>query len=168
MESTQQDFMGECYEALDQAKQRIDGVDEPCRSALIVRSAMAIFHNGGCQYFFEEDFPKNPDYSVITEALRRVGLTAIADGLAGLIALFPFEAPHLHFDQCRALLDAPPSDFDSARERLDDQVFAIDGDQVDTVLDEYIQHARAPQRLASLGGSAPDMQPVERRRPDPT
>lgn len=167
MESRDDDFMDDCYEALEQTGQRIDRVAEPCRSALIVRSAMAIFHNGGSQYFFEEDFPEKPDYAMIVDALRRVGLSAIADGLAGLVGLFPFDAPHLHLEKRRALLDDPPGDFDAARAWLDDQVFAIDGDQVDAVLGKYILRASAQQRLAGLGGSAPDMPPTGRRRPDP-
>ncbi|WP_273162986.1 hypothetical protein [Massilia timonae] len=41
-----------------------------------------------------------------------------------------------------ALLDDPSPDFDTARARLDDRVFAIDCDQVDQVLDEYILRTR--------------------------
>lgn len=139
LESRDDNFMDDCYAALEQAGQRIDRVAEPCRSALIVTSAIAILHNGGCQYFFEDDFPETPDYATITDAFRRVGLSPIADGLAALVALFPFDAPHLHFEKRRALLDDPPADFDAARERLDDQVFAISGDQVHEVLDQYLQ-----------------------------
>ncbi|WP_314437788.1 DMP19 family protein [Massilia timonae] len=143
MEPGARGFMDECYEALEQAGQCIDRIAEPCRSALIVRGAMAIFHNGGCQYFFEGDFPDKPDYAMIVEAFRRVGLTGIADDLVGLVALFPFEAPHLHVEKRMALLDDPSPDFDTARARLDDRVFAIDCDQVDQVLDEYILRTRA-------------------------
>ena len=104
---------------------------------------MAIFHDGGCQYFFEGDFPDKPDYAVIVEAFRRVGLSGIADDLAGLVALFPFEAPHLHVEKRMALLDDPSPDFDTARAGLDDRMFAIDGGQVDQVLDQYILRTKA-------------------------
>lgn len=83
-----------CYRQLDECGGRLDLLSEPCRTAVGVDTALAIIMNGGFQYFFEMDFPDNPENGIFADAFRRVGLEDIADRFAALVALFPFDAPH--------------------------------------------------------------------------
>ncbi len=44
-----------------------------------VEQAQGIIDNGGFQYFFENDWPENPSYSVFIDSFRRIGAGEAAD-----------------------------------------------------------------------------------------
>lgn len=125
-----------CYEALDRV-QRIESLDQPCRTAVIVDSAFGIIGNGGFQYFFESNFPGDPSYDTFTQAFRSVGLDEIAQRFSELVAMFPFDHPHQCPLKRQKFLDSDPSEFDAAKSALEDLIFSFA--DVDEVLNTYLR-----------------------------
>src|SRR5262245_43487107 len=66
---------------------RLDLKDQ---AILAVSSAQGVIDNGGLAYFFEEDWPGQPSYSLFSDAYRRIGADAAARFLDAAAALFPF------------------------------------------------------------------------------
>jgi len=50
-----------CYAMLERQQDQLQLVDEPCRTVIIVRAAFGVIGNGGFQYFFEANFPGDPE-----------------------------------------------------------------------------------------------------------
>lgn len=67
---------------------------EAVRTVVLVHAAQGIINNGGLQYFFESDFPGQPNYSILVAAYDAIGATAEARVLEAAIASFPFSDPH--------------------------------------------------------------------------
>ena len=84
-----------------------------------VEQAQGIIDNGGLQYFFENDWPKNPSYSVFVEAFRRIGAVEAADCIQDAVEMFPFKSPHLDHQMRREFLS-------SLRDKEGGQESAID------------------------------------------
>ena len=119
------DGISNCYEALGQVSQ-LDALDERCRAAIVVDSAVGIIGNGGFRYFFEMNFPNDPDYSLFADAFRRVGLPDIAERFACLIGLFPFAAPHASPELRQRFLSNVPASFDTAMTELENLIWDLD------------------------------------------
>jgi hypothetical protein len=78
-----------------------DSLPPPLRTVVLVHAAQGIIDNGGLQYFFENDFPGRPPYSVFVDAYRAIGAHEEARAIAEAVKLFPFANPH----RFRALRD---------------------------------------------------------------
>jgi hypothetical protein len=63
---------------------------------LHVYSAQGAIDNGGFNYFFQNDWPEKPSYSVFILAYHSIGCHAVADALSKIVALFPFKDPQLY------------------------------------------------------------------------
>ena len=78
----------------------------PVRTLALVHAAQGVIDNGGLQYFFESDFPGEPDYALFVEAYRAIGADDAATTLERAVALFPFGAPHKHVKKRNEFLDS--------------------------------------------------------------
>ena len=125
-----------CHDQLELVNNQLGLLSEPCRTVIIVSTAVGIIGNGGFQYFFEMNFDDEPPYAVFVDVFHRVGLSDIADRLAGLVAFFPFEAPHRSPQLRQQFLDAHHADFDAAVMQLEDLIFALDTEQL---LERYLE-----------------------------
>ena len=78
---------------------------EPLLTAWAVEQAQGVIDNGGFQYFFENDWPQNPEYAVFTDAFRRIGAAEAADCIQDAVSMFSSSAPHLDCDMRREHMD---------------------------------------------------------------
>jgi len=140
----QEKRLSACYGQLERANDQLELLSEPCRTAIILATAIGIIGNGGFQYFFEMDFPDNPEYGIFTDAFRRVGLSEIADRFAELVALFPFETPHASRDLREQFLATLPTEFEFAMRELESLIYALDSDAL------LEQHLKESGSAASL------------------
>jgi hypothetical protein len=62
----------------------------------VVVALQGVTDNGGFIYFFENDWPGNPPYSVFAEAFLAIGAEETADCIVVAASQFPFNEPHLH------------------------------------------------------------------------
>ncbi|MCK6434873.1 MAG: hypothetical protein L6Q68_17845 [Aquabacterium sp.] len=110
-------------------------LDEPFRTVVLADTALGLIGNGGFEYFFESDFPGHPDYSVFASAFKNLGLVYLADGLMELVAIFPFQDPHLERGLRLAFLASPSSDFGSTVSQLNQRLWQ--DSSIDTRLQTY-------------------------------
>lgn len=82
----------------------------PLQTVVLIYAAQGVIDSGGFEYFFENDWPSQPQYNEFVEAYRRIGATAAADRLEKAVALFPFIDPHLHEKLRREFLKALPEE----------------------------------------------------------
>lgn len=82
-----------CLDVLDKVQQ-LEQLDQPCRTVIIVYSALGLIENGGFQYFFGSNFPGDPPYDVFTQAFSSVGIPELAVRFSKLVSSFPFDDPH--------------------------------------------------------------------------
>src|SRR3954462_213387 len=68
---------------------------EPLLTVWAVEQAQGIIDNGGFQYFFENDWPENPEYSLFVDAFRRIGAAEAADCIQDAASMFPSSTPQL-------------------------------------------------------------------------
>src|SRR5688500_8764243 len=78
---------------------------DPWRTVVVVHAAQGVIDNGGLRYFFGNDFPENPPYSVFEDAYRRIGAGRAADALGRATRLFRFADPQLDLEQRREVLE---------------------------------------------------------------
>jgi hypothetical protein len=78
---------------------------EPLLTVWAVEQAQGIIDNGGFQYFFENDWPENPEYAVFVDAFRRIGAAEAADCIQDAVSMFPSSAPNLDCDMRREHMD---------------------------------------------------------------
>lgn len=138
-----------CYRALDEAGKQIALLAEPCRTAVMVDSAWGIIGNGGFAYFFEMNFDGEPEYTVFTDAFRRVGLDEIASRFADLVDMFPFSEPHTAPERRIAFMEAEPPDFMAAMAALEQLVYSRD--DIDQVLDAFLQASHGGVPMPDAG-----------------
>lgn len=67
----------------------------PLQTVVLIYPAQGMVDNGGFRYFFENDFPGNPPYSIFCDAYRRIGAVEAAECLERAVSMFPFDHPHL-------------------------------------------------------------------------
>lgn len=80
-------------------------LEEPLLTVWAVEGAQGIIDNGGFQYFFENDWPENPEYSLFVDSFRRIGAAEAADCIQDAASMFPFSMPHLDCDMRREHMD---------------------------------------------------------------
>lgn len=78
----------------------------PLLTLVLVCSAQGIIDNGGFKYFFESDFPNHPPYSSFSDAYQRIGAEKAGCSFEKAVALFPFDAPHLHATKRQKFLES--------------------------------------------------------------
>jgi hypothetical protein len=96
-----------------------------------VEQAQGIIDNGGFQYFFENDWPENPEYAVFVDAFRRIGATEAGDCVQDAASMFPSSAPHLDCDMRREYMDllrAKEGVDESVMDKLGYRVMDLGGD----------------------------------------
>jgi hypothetical protein len=96
-----------------------------------VEQAQGIIDNGGFQYFFENDWPKNPSYSVFVDAFRRIGAIEAADCIEDAVEMFPSKSPHLDCQMRREHMNALRNKEgvkNSIIDKLGDRVIDLGGD----------------------------------------
>lgn len=71
---------------------------------LAVCSHVELIKSGGLPFFFDGNFPGNPNYSIFSEAYRRIGCEDMALWFEEAVALFPFKAPHQNREKRQAYL----------------------------------------------------------------
>lgn len=76
----------------------------PLRIIALVDSTLGTVNNGSLTYFFENDWPNQPPYSVFIEAFRTIGALETANCLEDAVSAFGFENPQLDCDARRAVL----------------------------------------------------------------
>jgi hypothetical protein len=94
--------------------ERVDGdvskLDEPLQTVVVIFSAQGVIDNGAFAYFFGNNFPGNPPYSLFVEAYRRIGATEAAANIERAAGMFPFPQPHLSVEERRAFMDSLEED----------------------------------------------------------
>jgi hypothetical protein len=88
----------------------IFGLEEPLQTVVVIYSAQGIIDNGAFPYFFGNDFPGKPPYSLFIEAYRRIGAIDAAANIGRAAAMFPFPQPHLSVKKRRAFMDSLEED----------------------------------------------------------
>ena len=73
---------------------------------VLITHAQGIIDNGGFRYFFEDDIPGNPKYSVLSDAYRQIGAAKAGDLLDLAVGRFPFDNPHLSSEKRNEYMDS--------------------------------------------------------------
>lgn len=93
---------------------RADGdvsqLPEPVQTVVVVDTVQGIIDNGGLEYFYESDFPRNPPYSFFVETFRRIGAESVASCIEESSRMFPFPQAHLHEAKRQQWLDSVKHD----------------------------------------------------------
>ena len=105
------------FRTLDAAGGDARRLPVPMATVVCVYGAQGVIDNGGFQYFFENDWPCQPPYSMFWKAYARIGAHEAAAAIESAVALFPFARPH----RSRAKREA----FMAARSRSD-RFFRLD------------------------------------------
>jgi hypothetical protein len=102
---------------MNDAGDDISKVDEPFRTVAIIYAAQGVIDNGGLVYFFENDWPRNPPYSVYADAYERIGRIEAANAIRHAARSFGIENPEHHIDERRAYME----------KHYNERTFSIDG-----------------------------------------
>jgi hypothetical protein len=78
---------------------------EPLSTALLVYKVQNMIDNENLDFFFENDWPTNPPYSVFSDAFRKVGATEVADCIDDAVSMFPSLSPHLDYEMRRSFME---------------------------------------------------------------
>jgi hypothetical protein len=106
-------------------------LNEPMLTVWAVEQAQGIIDNGGFQYFFENDWPENPDYSIFVDSFTRIGATEAADCIQDAVNMFPCATPHLDCEMRREhmeFLRKKEGSEESILDKLGDRVIDLGGD----------------------------------------
>lgn len=141
-----------CFAILEKAGGRLELVDEPCRSVIVVVTAWGVIGNGGVEYLFEVNFQGEPEYAVFTDAFRRVGFEDVAQRFSELFGLFPFPDPHKDVKQRHAFLRSPPARFSSLMEEIEGLVYGTK--DLEGNLEAYVQATAPAADSARVAGAA--------------
>lgn len=91
---------------LTEAGDKLEQLEEPYKTVAIVYSAQGIIDNGGLRYFFENDWPNNPPYSIFADAYERIGRADAAKALRDAAATFGISKPENDLEARRAFIEA--------------------------------------------------------------
>ena len=105
------------------------------RTVVVCESAQGIIGNGGFRYFFENDFPGKPSYSLFVQAFLSIGATDAATVISKAVSLFPFPRPHLSSKKRNDFLDRFPND--GPFKRLNRQFW--DDKSIESLLKAYVR-----------------------------
>lgn len=118
---------------------------EPLRVVWAIEKGQGVIDNGGLGYFFENDWPDKPPYSLFVDAFKAVGATEAADCLAEAVRCFPFPDPHLDFEARRTHMnktqEASADGYDIF-DKLGSRIMDLGGD-TSLKLAAYIESNRA-------------------------
>ena len=116
-------------------------LSEPLLTVWAVVFAQGIIDNGGFGYFFENDFPENPPYSVFWEAFRRIGALESSQCIETVANLFPAQRPELDYQMRRDYLNLSREMAAGKRDAIDQLAsrFIDLGGLAFQLLVEYIQ-----------------------------
>ena len=89
--------------AVDKDPARLPEVDQ---TVVAVYGAQGVIDNGGLQYFFENDWPSRPSYSLFIDAYRRIGAVAVAALIEQAVRRFPFAEPHKNQELRREFMES--------------------------------------------------------------
>lgn len=113
---------------------------EPVLTLAVVDTAQGIIDNGGLEYFYEGDFPKNPPYTLFVAAFRRIGAESVASCIEVTSRMFPFAQPQLHVEKRQQWLDRVKRDEAHEFVRLSRR--ACGDESVFRKLAEYVERNR--------------------------
>ncbi|MFP8833389.1 DUF4375 domain-containing protein [Hydrogenophaga sp. XSHU_21] len=93
---------------------KVDGdvfkLPEQLQTVVVIETAQGIIDNGGLEYFFESDFPRNPPYAFFVDVYRRIGAEGVAHCIETASRMFPFPDAHLHEGKRQVWLDGVKHD----------------------------------------------------------
>ena len=100
---------------------------EPLLTVWAVEQGQGIIDNGGFGYFYENDWPEKPPYSLFWDAFRRIGAVEAAECIKTTAELFPIACPELDYQMRRDYLNLSsdrakdePDEFDQLGSRFID------------------------------------------------
>ena len=101
----------EIWEVVEKAYHKIGpgystaGLDEKCRTVILVCAAQGIIEYAGFDHFFRSDLPDQPPYEQIAEAFENIGATEAADAIRMAISVFSIDHPELDFEHRRRTME---------------------------------------------------------------
>ena len=98
-------FREAAFEQLDNVDGDFTRLAEPHKTISIVESAQGIIDNGGLRYFFTNDWPHKPPYSVFADAYEKIGRIEAANALRQAAGSFDIEQPEHHIEIRRDFLE---------------------------------------------------------------
>jgi hypothetical protein len=119
----------------------------PQQVVALIYSAQGVIDNGGFEFFFENDWPDQPPYSVFADAYRAIGADECAECIEVAASLFPFPDPHRAEADRRAYLEEHCEDDDFTLGRLGVRVIEH-SDANFTLLAQYVRMHLAEIRNA--------------------
>jgi hypothetical protein len=120
----------------------IDKLPVEMKTLLLVHAAQGKINNGGLQYFFENDWPSQPQYSVFSDAYRQIGAHECADMLDRAVALLAIEHPEQHADLRQKRMEELCEQEESEFARLSRRLCVTESDGVWQQLDCFIERNR--------------------------
>lgn len=92
-------------------------VEEPYRTVAIIFAAQGVIDNGGLVYFFENDWPNTPPYSVYADAYERIGRLEAAKAIRDAAASFGIDSPEKNREARRKFM----------KEHFNEEKYEVDG-----------------------------------------
>ena len=83
----------------------IHEVEDPYFTIAVIFAAQGVIDNGGFRYFFENDWPKNPPYSIFYDAYDRIGLQDEAKNLKDAVLSFGINGPERQIELRNKYID---------------------------------------------------------------
>ena len=93
------------FQKMDAAEDDLSKVEEPYRTVAIIYAAQGVIDNGGLVYFFENDWPRTPPYSVYADAYKRIGRLEAAKAIRDAAASFGFDMPEKNINARRQFIE---------------------------------------------------------------
>lgn len=75
---------------------QLEQLEEPYKTVAIIFSAQGVMDNGGMVYFFENDWPNNPPYSIFADAYERIGRAEAAQVIRDAVGTFGVANPEFN------------------------------------------------------------------------
>ncbi len=93
------------FQKLALVENDLSRVEEPYRTVAMIIAAQGVIDNGGLVYFFENDWPHTPPYSVYADAYERIGRLAAARAIRDAAASFGIETPEKNVEARRQFIE---------------------------------------------------------------
>ncbi|QDV22242.1 DMP19 family protein [Aureliella helgolandensis] len=93
------------FQKMDAADDVLSKVDEPYRTVAIIYAAQGVIDNGGLVYFFENDWPRTPPYSIYADAYERIDRLEAAQAIRDAAASFGVKNPEKDIDSRRQYIE---------------------------------------------------------------
>ncbi|MCH2174217.1 MAG: DUF4375 domain-containing protein [Lentisphaeria bacterium] len=92
------------YELLEEYNGHLVKLKEPYQTIAIIYNAQGIIDNGGLPYFFENDWPGQPNYDIFINAYEKIGQDDSANALREVVQTFGFDQPEKHHARRNAFI----------------------------------------------------------------